>query len=1084
MSTKLQKAEEIFLQLGWDNVTVQNLQDLPLGTPQQKKTALEGLKNGEWGEIAKITRNSYTWRSFVTVDTGKLAVFAVCAGVTAQRAAVISYASDPELLAAALATRGPKYAEDFIRYACVSRRRMYENSTSVHGLTAVLLADRMDLAVPQQTEYMKDWAVYAAAAMGLPAEVCHRDGALPPLAVIQKRFLTHIETGIGVNTPATGPFGTLLPEGVRRGWITKEQALPLVFLALDGAARPGDRKVWLELLDTLGVTAVQLVARAQSLIPLLALGEAPIVERLAPVLLPGVREDLRAEVLLACLSAKTKKSRQMVLQTALACQRPAGAEDLIPWLSELAQQRDKSLAGLAGQLMDQWQLAELPAPKEMPVQHLWQKTPPVWTVPAFDLGPVTPQALTQLAAELTAQADVTHDVKAEQFLALANALAYRDAPAARTSLQGLRPDTSFLERLYYWVKKQKRGLGLDQPDREPYPLVWARDVVVCLQLEHLPCLLSTPSRLDLSIDLADLVARLETYHRAGVSALEADLLLALTRLDGATQTPELLPRLQALSLPVLLQSGKKMARTAGQIVLDYLQDPFVETPLTLDKSGWWQKEMVVLPASLADFPLRFNHFYQDQYFAQFPLWGDGALRAVHWSQEVYPALGLVLRQVARRRDPLPPGGAMNMLAALRSCTPGAEEDCLLGAVEAFQRGLLRPGVADVAFLDWCCRPPSHLALLAQALGLLAREGLLSVIWPLLDSLLGASLQAPRLLSGTAEVVQQISDWLAETQYAVQTGLADSSALDLPHLRALAARTGSSQAVLLAKQVAAQLPLAAPPKEEESPPPLDPPFAVLWPPATPARPILEDGAQIQVDWVPKGKSEKLLRFTLTYPDFAVYVIKDDWVYDLEMEGQCQATRVENEEPVWLHWDKEKKAVVTSPHRNWRDKNNGPLKGGETPLPRSLQIVVLGLLAQDGSATYHAPHLLEKWIEAGEMGTELISQGAAVLLQSPAISPAKLTRVLEKKKVLLPHLWPLLTHSIALAGTLTPPPAWASRVLDVALHCAPYLAQAAQQGLILEEWPGLAQIAASPSKSASVEKAKKLSRLLHPETALYT
>ena len=107
----------------------------------------------------------------------------------------------------------------------------------------------------------------------------------------------------------------------------------------------------------------------------------------------------------------------------------------------------------------------------------------------------------------------------------------------------------------------------------------------------------------------------------------------------------------------------------------------------------------------------------------------------------------------------------------------------------------------------------------------------------------------------------------------------------------------------------------------------------------------------------------------------------------------------------------------------------------------------------------------------------------LLASSAISPAKLIRCLEKDIRFLPVLWPMLTESVAFAGRMvaegSAPLVWVNRVLDVALRFAPHIVKAAQCGAILRDdakWPGLTVLAEAKSKSAAVEKAKRLCAVL--------
>lgn len=1092
MNHKLTDAVAIFKELGWEAATAETVLQMPLGTPEQKRTALAGLRSGDWGDIRQVAKNTYGYVSDVDVDEGMLAVFAVCVGVDARRAAGILRAVDSTLTAAVIAQRGAKYAVDFIGYACVSRRRMWEHSASVFGNTAVRLVDSLDLDIPQNVQYLKDWSVYAAHAMGISSEIRYKEMGLPGMALIEKRFAEHIQTGVAVGAPATGPFGKVLPAGVTRGWLPREEAVELVFAALDAAVRPADRKVWLDVLGELRVSDADFCARTQSLIPLLSAGDPAVVQRLAPILIAGAEGELLPEVLTAAFSATTKKAKLTVLKAALDQPNPGNTDELTPWLTMMAGDKDRAVSNAAARLMKQWNMdAEALPEEDAQIQGLWQKTPPVWQVSAFTLDGAAPEALTELAAEIVRRPALVHDVTTERFLAVANAVAYKNPEAVRTSLRGLRFRSHQLtDFLLYWVNDELPRYGTDE-EKRIQPLLGARDYVVCQRLDKLPCLLSTPSFDDLSITVPDLAARLEQYQAAGIHALEADLFLALTRLDATTITPQVSELLQTQKVFVELQSGKTMPIPAGEIIPGYLDDPIKEPAFTVNKYGHWAREPIVMPESLRYFPNRFDR-YASERFSTFPLWGDASLTSVRWDSEVYHEKGLIFRQVARRAAPLPPGGSINLLAAQRSHTPDAAEDAMLAVDEAWERGLLRPGVADTVWLDWSTTPPSNLAALAMALDGIARDGLLSVVWPILDGLIAASLKAPRIAPGTADLAELMGGFLPEVELAIKQGLAEKSALDLPAVRVLAQHGGSSRAVSAARELEKRLPTVQDAPVKESLPMMEKPFEEVWPAVNEAQPPIEDGVAIAVDWADPEAKTKQFCFTLTIPgtsDQVFQVVKPGWYYDLEREGQCEATPAaagatayvrNRDNRVWLHWDEQKQSMVVCDHRNWAEGNDGPLKDAPRPaLPSSLLTIIIGLLAQDGDAVYFAPRLLQKSIEEGRIGSILVHKATQTLLQCPVVSPAKLVRSLEKDIQLLPVLWPMLTESVKEAGVLIANggslPVWLNRVLNIAHRYAPYLKEAAIRGLIPPEdagWIGLHEIAASKAKSTAVTKAKKL------------
>jgi hypothetical protein len=306
-------------------------------------------------------------------------------------------------------------------------------------------------------------------------------------------------------------------------------------------------------------------------------------------------------------------------------------------------------------------------------------------------------------------------------------------------------------------------------------------------------------------------------------------------------------------------------------------------------------------------------------------------------------------------------------------------------------------------------------------------------------------------------------------------------------------------VVAARKVAELLPSIqnALKKEDALAPVMDIPFDEVWQVPEKKALLIDDGAEITVDWASPDE-KKFFLFNLTLPgqpDCVFQIAKSGWYYDMESEGQCQAyiaapgtssaDRYKQKE-VWLHWDAKQKAIAVSEHRNWVEGRDGSLtkKGIKIPpLSFSLLIVLISSLAQDIDAGYTAPSLLRKFIKKGQIDETIICKATQFLLRYLIVSPAKLVRVLERNRDLLPVLWPMLTECVkkagALAATGANPPVWANRVLDVILRYAPYLAEAAKRGFIPArdaQWTGLSEIASSKAKSTAIAKANKLLTLL--------
>lgn len=1123
---ELVAAVQVFRDLGWASARVQDVERLPLGTPEQQRVARAGLRSGAWGEVV-FGRSSARWVSHVGVEEHVLALFAVRVGVDARRCVqLLSRSRLPvhhELLARLLEPRGPAFAARFVEAASRPNLRLWEHGLSTLAGVTVRLVDELDLPVPDNIEYLTDWCVYAAhllageavsAGVDAPTAEAWRQAELQPdhhmgvePARVLRRAADHVRAAVAAGVPATGPLALVLPTAVRQGLLAREEGLELTVAALDAATRPGDRAALARVLTgPLAVTDDELVARVDALVPVLAHGEPAVVEALAPALVAGVPDDALAEVLTVALLVRTRKAQRLLLTT--AARRPRPADDVVeaagPLVLPLAASTDRTLARAAAALVRAWEIPEEPEAHVAPgPQGLWRPTPPLWQVPRFDVGEVSADALTSAAATLTRRPENgVVDVEVERFLALANAVAHADPAAARTALGGVRTQwVAGLRCVPSWLAGETSPLA-DRPaaprgqwpDRAiVYGPLEAREAAVVARLGQVPVLLSTPSWVDLRVDPADLVVRLRACADAGAAVAEGDLYLALTRTDVALATDAVRAELEALDVPVVLGGASSenapgvrgalrrvLGRTgggadghvaAGPLAARYLVDPFVDPGLRRVDERWrhWAPGVFPTPSSLASLPVRVRP--ENAAGPEvFPTWGDAA--GVDVGSADGAEGGLRLRQVARRATPLPPGLAVNLVGAQRHLHPVAAPDCSAAVMEAWERGLLVPGVADLGLLGWS-HAPAGLASFASAALELAADGLLSVVWPLLDDALGASTTASRLLAGTADVAEAVAALLPEVQVAVTAGTAPASALDLPGVRALAARGGSSRAVTAARAVAADLPqpsaTTAAPEVVAAP---ARPFDELWPPGAGTRPAVDDGATLTV--VP-GAGRSSLALDLVLPDGATYRVDKQWFYDLEHEGQCEAvahplsTTTARDARSWLRWDTAVGRLVVSPHRDWRTGTDGPLTPGGPPPPLTTSMVASVLLAlcQDPPYAHHVLDIVQRDL----VGSAAVTSATRALLRSPHVSPARLTKPLDTEPTALAVLWPVLVEPVRHAATLDgTPPRWLHRVLDVALHHAATLRGAAGRGLLPTDaaaWPGLRDLAAT-SRSAPVRR----------------
>jgi len=1160
MASKLERAVEIYRSLGYEETAYENILSLGIGTKEEQEIARDGLKSGEWVQIKQLSENSYGFAPVVDVDLKKLAVFAVRIGVEAKRAANVIGRGD-EIALQAIMDRGENYAVNFISAAESGNRRAWEHSLSVLGMLCLKLLHRMNLPIPDSVEYMKDWAAASSVILlGAKKDYLFDESFTLEKEEILGRFIEHIEKGISLNMPGTGPFPDLLFFGVENHLLSKEAAKEYIFDALYIAKRPGDRKAWVELLDKIGCAEKDYIDRAENLIPLLGLGESPLLERFAPVLIENISEELLYPVLISCTSAKVKKTKKMLLNSVLKREKPKTANDFAEWLSLYLQDEDKSIAGLAEKLALSWGLVVEQEESNKALRGLWRESTELWEVPRFSLGEETAESLTDMVAVLSDRKECVEDLLFEQFLALANHIAYKNPEEAKMSLLGIpNSDSGTLWTLGRWARgieikpveesRQRFWQGEKEFAKMQYRelLTMRRENLFCT-MGQWPCLLSTPSFEDLSISVEDLLERLSLYRAEKFSYVsEPDLQLALTRLDMETFSQEdiskckedrskckeerskckeerskCVEKLQELDLKIQLPSreflqdeeGKDIL--LGELIAAYLQDPYVEPVFFPGETPYWKVELK-MPESIKVLPYRLSYSHKEL-FSIFPNRGDYSLTAVHRDFEVYHGQGIILRQLARRRKPLSKGALMNWIAVFGRLSDENAEEALIANHEAWERGLLLPGLADISYLDWSGGELSNLANLAAAMDFMANEGMLSLLWKAACDAVEESLNSPRILAGTAEIIKFLRDYLDEVILAVEKKLAPKEALEMKPIRILAGKAGSSKAVSYAKEILEQLVSIETEQIQNAKKvglrenqgtiddtskskiitfvetPAD--FEKVWLPLPEGKELIEDHATFRIKAIELRKKEKVFQFDLDLPedsDYSYQVVISGWLYGLAHEGQVSGTKVDRrgdrndkidaEKEVWLHYDKEKGKIVVSEFRNWRGGDKAPLVGEATPYSKLFLSFVVALLAQDGDSIYGAKSLFKELVQSGTLSLKTVREITRLLLNYEEISPAKLVRIVEKESELLSICWVMLWECVKDAGEKTAetgkPPVWINRILDICIYYAAYLREAAKRGSISKEdalWPGLLEMANCGAKSTAVKKAKELFEIL--------
>ena len=1132
MASKLESAVAIYRSLGYEESAYENILSLGIGTKEEQGIAREGLKSGEWVQVKQLSENSYGFAPVIDVDLKKLAVFTVRIGVEAKRAANVIGRGD-EITLQAIMARGENFAVNFISAAESGNRRAWEHSLSVLGMLCLKLLHRMNLPIPESVEYMKDWAAASSVILlGAKKDYLFDDSFTLEKEEILRRFVEHIEKGISLNMPATGPFPELLFFGVENHLLRKEAAKEYIFDALYIAKRPGDRKAWVELLDKLGCAEKDFLDRAENLISLLGLGESPLIERFAPVLIENISEELLYPVLISCTSAKVKKTKKMLLHSALKREKPKSANDFAEWLSLYLQDEDKSIAGLAEKLALSWGIALEQEESTKELRGLWRESPKLWEVPRFSLGEETAESLTDMVALLSDRKECVEDLLFEQFLALANHIAYKNPEEAKISLAGIsNSDSGILWTLGRWA----RGIET-KPVEESWQRFWQgeKEIVkieyrelLTMRRENLfrtmgqwPCLLSTPSFEDLSISIEDFLERLSLYRAEKFSyVMEPDLQLALTRLDTETFSQEdrsgYTDKLKEIDLKVQLPSGEFLQDEEGkdilmgELIAAYLHHPYVEPVFFPGETPFWNVELK-MPESLKALPYRLSYSH-NALFSIFPNWGDYSLTAVHRDFEVYHGQGIILRQLARRRKPLSKGALMNWITVFGRLSDENAEDALKANREAWERGLLLPGLADISYLDWSGGELSNLANLSVAMDFMANERMLSLVWKVACDTVDQSLKMPRILAGTAEIVKFLRDYLDEVILAVEKKLAPKEALEMKSIRILAEKSGSSKAVSYAKEILEKLVFIETEQIQsaknaglrenssrkdnvalnedislindrglrenqgnikntsksniiasvETPAPAD--FEKVWLPLPEGKELIEDHVTFRVKAIELRKNEKVFQFDLDLPedsDCSYQVVIAGWLYALAHERQVSASKIdrngeliEEENLAWLHYDSAQKKIVVSKFRNWRGGNKSPLEGEATPYSKLFLSFAVALLAQDGESIYGAKSLFKELVQSGTLSLKTLREITRLLLRYEEISPAKLVRIVEKEGEVLSICWGMLWECIKDAGVKTAetgkPPVWINRILDLCIYYGAYLREAAKRGSISKE-----------------------------------
>lgn len=1068
VNPKLDAAVEIFRELGWDGARPEDIFDLPLGTPEQQKLAKAGLKSGQWLEWDFDEEGHYSshWvGSSDPADVFLLGAFAVRLGMPAARVFEVIpqgwQARNRGWNGVIVGRLLAEQSEATIKRAFTGRTALWLAEALVQAL-----ATHTTVEVPPHAEYLEEWARIANQTLGLGQEWPEGYGLALSPETLQVSFIRHLQTLTSFGGPVYQKLPQILQKALELGWISAEQWREPVLFAIDRSARPIERDLWARILtEVLGADDQWLLDHAPVLLSAMSTGQEKLVARFAPVLLQSGDEDLLLQTLLIGLSVKSAKGKLSVIQQAAAATTmhpptPENALLLADTLSELTKHKNAKLAQAARSLLEQWQIPDLAEADALaqagpaPTLGLWRPTPALAPVPHLELGPITAENLSDTLGRIIQQKDVEASIEAERFLALWVALRKSDPQGAAIVTRKMPAGPAQLLTIVDYLRRYPDGTDFIRDHFHRRPLLYARDYAVVKWLDSdLPAVLSTPSFLDWRLDPADLLLRLQAYQQADWPVLEPDLQLAMTRLDLTLLSNEQQIELAACSLPIALLDGTGVTSDNGD-------------PLTVGQVlGQWCEQPLEFPGfdtqfpgfRLADFEpveaLRFLPDRQCRYIGGIPVYPV-------WTDQVPGLVGS--GPATLRWEPNGPCLSAYLLNNVGTDSPARLED----AITAFENGVLHPGMAQAKFLIERGAIQS-LAARAAAWNELAQAGLLSVVWPLADEVIGLSAAAGRVWPGTDGLVDLLAQNLDEVRAAIDSGLTTSAALELPGLRKLAAKSSSSRAVKTAQVLVALLPEPATTVDtttEMS----DEEFAAAWPEYSDPDPVPDGATVTPVADFSDQRCQVTLADGTTYPLIKrwYYYIHDH--YDLM---RVERPRVAPDKP-----------FVKDPHLGycaetgqliaWQD-----CKDQRTEADRvTSQSLVVAYLLHLWLDPENFPHQFREDGPLEGIRATRVRAALPTLWNFPGYDPYKVVRRLPASPQALPVLYPVLVDAITHAAELPgKPPAWLARLLGVVQQFAPVLREARQRGLLTAEestWPGLAHLAETSPSPAVRKKASAL------------
>ncbi len=794
-----------FKNLGWDQAKPEEALDLPLGTPAQQRIIRPAIEKGICTrQEFQLEFDRQSQGENLTFDSRMLSLYYVRLGVKPELTANFNFGTTHKITAACVAEQGTDYIRRFVlnvkdKLPALERPHLQPDSNAIASVFLINSEAWENEPIPTDIGYLNNWAMVATAALGGKELVQFKGRAqLPSGMVLHKRFYEHAEAAHDQGLRLYGPLGYALVMGLKRRYFPRKEPIRWFMEAFAIATRPPDARHIVDLLHNHArLTDKELLTHRKHLQPAFAASDAHLLGHFGHRLLTLVNDEELVQFAVGALRAPNTDALRLVVESLAKRERPTTKTvQALQWrLKELAGHTDPEIAAHARNILEKWQVPNIPTFGDTtanPNDTLWQPTPKLWQAPRFTAGAVSPFSIREHLEQLPRTPGVS-DLNTEQFLSKIVTLANENLESAQTILadyDSLFKNRAFLARQSVAISRELEALD---------------------QLGTMPCLLSEPSYVDLRITAADLVTRLERYRDAKAEVAPIDLYLALLRLDVTTIDIETITnQLAHLSVPIARRYGVKGFKNASEVVRDYLYDPFAEPPLIMFQI--YDKRLVPAPTHRPQslfYCYNPSHWWISQYGeidpGVYPMWEDSAWISMRWGRVVDPIkMGLLAQQAAHRSRPFGPGLAMNMLAMQRPSVSGEFEGAWEAMILSWERGLLRPNIADPALLDWRFEIDNYYNF-CDTFVKIAHEGMLSVVWPLLDRMLTFSKQERKLVKASFEVSEAMAELAPEVTKAIAAGAAPPEVAIAPGLRWFAVHNGRGRVYRAAQAAIRRLP---------------------------------------------------------------------------------------------------------------------------------------------------------------------------------------------------------------------------------------------------------------------------------------